>query len=98
MRREEPLYYLPPGYRVERNHILLVLRRPDGSVMDTFGGQRTIGEIIERYAWDDSTKRESRCERSLELPILAVLEMLWLLGVILLGVCAVALYCLWSVL
>jgi hypothetical protein len=92
MRREEPLYYLPPGYRIERNHVLLVLRRPDGSVIDTFGGRRTIGEIIERYAWEDST------ERSLELPMWVVLGMLWLLGAIPMGVCAVALYSLWSVL
>jgi hypothetical protein len=98
MRREEPLYYLPPGYRIERNHVLLVLRRPDGSVIDTFGGRRTIGEIIERYAWEDSTKRESRCERSLELPMWVVLGMLWLLGAIPMGICAVALYSLWSVL
>jgi hypothetical protein len=102
MRRAEPLYYLPPGYWVERSHALLVLRRPNGSMIDTFVGQQTIGEIVERYAWEDSAKRESRlarkCERVLDLPVSVVLGMLWLLGLISMGLCAVALYSLWSLL
>jgi len=104
-------YYLPTGYRIERNSGLLVLVRPDGSVVDTFGGQRAIGEIVERYAWQDSSTQEeeeeckggrlggcSAYERLFELPVAAVLGLLWLAGMIPIGLCAVALYSLWLVL
>jgi hypothetical protein len=112
-------YYLPTGYRIERNSGLLVLVRPDGSVMDTFGGHRAIGEIVERYAWEDSSaqeeeeeeEEEEECkggrlpggcsayeERLLELPVATVVGLLWLAGVIPIGLCAVALYSLWLVL
>jgi hypothetical protein len=108
-------YYLPTGYRIERNSGLLVLVRPDGSVMDTFGGDRAIGEIVERYAWEDSSaqeeEEEEECkggrllggcsayeERLLELPVAAVVGLLWLAGVIPIGLCAVVLYSLWLVL
>jgi hypothetical protein len=100
--REEHLTWLPPGYWVEQSDILPVLRRRDGSVAHTFDGQRTVAETVERYACEDSTKRESRLERTyeryLELPVPAVLGMLWLLSMIPLGLCAYALYSLWSIL
>jgi hypothetical protein len=104
-------YYLPSGYHVERNGGLLVLRRPDGSVIDTFGAQQAIGEILERYAWEDTSAHEKNTleerkggrlggayERLLELPVVGVLGLLWLAGMIPIGLCVVALYCLWLVL
>jgi hypothetical protein len=99
---EESLYWLPPAYWVEQSDILLVLRRRGGSVTHTFEGQRTVAESVERYAGEDSTKRESRLERTyerfLELPGPAVLVMLWLLRIILMGLCAAAIYSLWTML
>jgi hypothetical protein len=97
-------YYLPTGYRVERDGGSLVLRRPDGSIMDTFDGQRAIGEIVERYAWEDSVDARkagrlgSAYERFLELAVPAVLGLLWLAGTMLMGLCSVALYALWLLL
>jgi hypothetical protein len=99
---DESLYWLPPAYWVEQSDILLVLRRREGSVTHTFDGQRTVAETVERYAREDSTKRESRLERTyerfLELPGPAVLGMLWLLGTIPMGLCAAALHSLWAML
>ena len=99
---EESLYWLPPAYWVEQSNILLVLRRRGGSVTHTFDGQRTVAESVERYAGEDSTKRESRFEgtyeRFLELPGPAVLGMLLLLGTIPMGLCAAAIYSLWTML
>ena len=99
---EESLNWLPPAYWVEQSDILLVVRRCEGSVTHTFDGQRTVAETVERYAREDSTKRESRLERTyerfLELPGPAVLVMLWLLRIILMGLCAAAIYSLWTML
>jgi hypothetical protein len=99
---DESLYWLPPAYWVEQSDILLVLRRREGSVTHTFDGQRTVAETVESYAGEDSTKRESRFEgtyeRFLELPGPAVLGMLWLLGTIPMGLCAAAIYSLWTML
>ncbi len=99
---EESLYWLPPDYWVEQSDILLVLRRREGSVTHTFDGQRTVAETVERYAGENSTKRESRLERTyerfLELPRPAVLGLLWLLGKIPIGLCAAAIYSLWTML
>jgi hypothetical protein len=99
---EESLYWLPPAYRVEQSDILLVLRRRGGSVTHTFDGQSTVAETVERYAREDTTKRESRLERTyerfLEPPGPAVLGMLWLLWTIPMGLCAVAIYSLWNML
>ena len=96
---DESLYWLPPAYRVKQSDILLVLRRREGSVIHTFDGQRTVAETGERYARKDSTRRESRLERTyerfLELPRPAVL---WLLGTIPMGLCAAAIYSLWTML
>jgi hypothetical protein len=92
-------YLLPTGYHVEQDRGLLVLRGPDGSVMETFGGQRAIGEIVERYAWEhsecnkDGRQEGSAYERFLELPVAAVVGLLWLVGLIPIGLlCAVAFY------
>ena len=102
--RAQTSYYLPPGYQAERTRGMLVLRRPDGSVAVTFGAQQAIGEILERYAWEDSAERkggrvERACERFLELPVPIVLGLLWLVGAVPVGLWAVvAFYCLSSVL
>ena len=101
--RAQTSYYLPPGYQAERTRGMLVLRRPDGSVAVTLGAQQAIGEILERYAWEDSAERkggrvERACERFLELPVPIVLGLLWLAGAVPMGLCAVALYSLWLVL
>jgi hypothetical protein len=83
---------------------MLVLHRPDGSVVDTFDGRHAIGEIVERYAWEDSVaeRQDGRLgpayERLLELPVPAVLGLLWLAGTIPIGLCSVALYALWLLL
>jgi hypothetical protein len=98
---EVSLHWLPPAYRVEQSDILLVLLRRGGSVTHTFDGQRTVAETVERHAGEDSTKRESRLERTyerfLDLPWPAVLGLLWLLGKPM-GLCAAALYSLWAML
>jgi hypothetical protein len=104
-------YLLPTGYHVEQNRGLLVLRRPDGSVMETFGGQQAIAEIVERRAWEDSSSVEqqqeckdgrqgsSAYERFLELPVAAVVGLLWIVGLIPIGLLwAVAFYSLWLLL
>jgi hypothetical protein len=96
-------FYLPPGYQVERTPGMLVLRRPDGSVATTLCEQQAIGEIAERYAWEDSAKREgSRIERGyerfLELPTPIVLGLLWLVGAVPIGLCTAVLYFLWELL
>jgi hypothetical protein len=102
IRREEYLYWLPPFCWVEQNDVLLVLLRPDGSVIHTFEEQSTVAEIVERYACEESIKPGSRlertCERFLELPVWIVPGMLWFLGIIPVGLCAAALYSLWSML
>ena len=101
---EESLYWLPPDYWVEQSDILLVLRRRrEGSVTHTLDGQRSVAETVERYAREDSTERESRLQRTYnrfleQLPGPAVLGMLWLLGIIPMGLCAAALYSLWAML
>ena len=58
-------YYLPAGYQAEWTHGMLVLRRPDGSAVATLYGKQVIGEIIERYAWEDSAEpKRCRVERA----------------------------------
>ena len=97
-------YYLPAGYQAQQTHDILVLRRPDGSVAITLSGQQAIGEILERCAWEDDTAewKGGRVERAyewfLELPAPVVLGLLWLVGMVLVGMCVVALYSLWLVL
>lgn len=95
-------YYLPPGYRAEWTHSELLLRRSNGSVVVTLCGQRAIGEIVERYAWaDEAEKKEGRraeraCAGFLRFPVPIVLGVLYLTGAVPLGLCATALYFLWS--
>ena len=89
-----------PGCWAEQYVVLLVLRRPDGSVMHTLDGERTPAEMIESYAREESIKRESRLERTrgrfVELPVSAVLGMLWLQGTIPTSSGTAALASLWS--
>ncbi len=90
--RGETSYYLPLGYLVEQHRGLLVLRRPNGSVADTFDEQQAIGEIVERRAWEDSIDRDGgRLERFLGLPGPILLGILWLLGAVPISLCAVVL-------
>jgi hypothetical protein len=98
----EMSYYLPPGYQAEQTRGILVLRRPDGSVAIMLSGQQAIGEILERCAWEDSAewnagRLERVCEWFLELPAPVVLGVLWLMGMMPVGLCAVTLYSLWLV-
>jgi hypothetical protein len=93
-------YYLPPGYQAEWTLGMLVLRRSDGSVVATLYGQQAIGEVLERYAWEDRTQQkcrrvESAYERFLQLPTLIVLGLLYLAGAMPTSICAAALYGLW---
>ena len=101
--RKEPCYYLPPGYHVEQHRGLLVLHRSDGSVVDTFDAPQAIGEIVERHALEDCAKRgNSRLGQQyaqfLELPVPMVLGILWLLGIVPIGLWVVALLYLWTLL
>ena|SRR5919202_804089 len=97
--RGEKSYYLPPGYIVEQHRCLLVLRRPNGSIADTFDKLQSIGELIERCAWEDSIDRDGgRLEQFLRLPGPIVLGILWLLGLVPIGLCAVVLFHLWTLL
>jgi hypothetical protein len=99
--RRATSFYLPPGYLVERHRGLLLLRRPNGSVVDTFDERQAIGEIVERHAWEDSIDPGGgglgcALERFLELPRPMVLGTLWLLGTVPVGLCVVALHYLWT--
>jgi len=44
---------LPPGYYVDKNAELLVLRRPDGSAVAVFSVRGVARELVERAAWED---------------------------------------------
>jgi hypothetical protein len=44
---------LPPGYYVDKDADLLVLRRHDGSVVAVFSARGVAKEFIERAAWED---------------------------------------------
>jgi hypothetical protein len=93
-------YYLPPGYQAEWTSGMLVLRRPDDSVAVILEGQRAIGEIVERYAWEDSLQQKvgrvaSAYRRLLQLSVPIVLGLLYLAGAVLMGLCVASLYCLW---
>jgi hypothetical protein len=101
--RKETSYYLPPGYHVEQHCDLLVLHRSDTSVVANFDRRQAIGEIVERHAWEDCSKRGNsrlgqQYERFLELPVAMVLGILWLLGIVPLGSCAAALLYVWTLL
>ena len=44
---------LPPGYHLQRDPDLLLLRRPDGSVAAAFSARGATEEAVERAAWGD---------------------------------------------
>ncbi len=46
---------LPPGYRLRRDPDLLLLRRPDGSVVAAFSASGAAEEAVERAAREDAT-------------------------------------------
>lgn len=46
---------LPPGYRLQRDPDLLLLRRPDGSVVAAFSARGATEEAVERAAREDAT-------------------------------------------
>jgi hypothetical protein len=45
---------LPPGYRLERDPDMLVLRRPDGSTVATFSARGVVPEHVEEAAREDA--------------------------------------------
>ena len=44
---------LPPGYRLERDPELPILRRPDGTIVAAFSVRGATAEAIETTAWND---------------------------------------------
>ncbi len=52
--REEPK--LPPSYTLERDPDLLVLRRPNGSMVAAFSAFGVDPREIEREAWEDDRR------------------------------------------
>ena len=44
---------LPPGYHLERDPDLLLLRRPDGSLTAAFSVTGATAEAVEHAAWED---------------------------------------------
>ena len=44
---------LPLGYRLQRDPDLLLLLRPDGSVVAAFSARGAAEEAVERAAWGD---------------------------------------------
>ena len=42
-----------PGYRLDRDPELLILRRPDGSIIAAFSVRGTPPEAVEKAAWED---------------------------------------------
>ena len=51
---------LPPGYHLQRDPDLLLLRRPDGSVAAAFSARGATEEAVERVAWEDQGGGVSR--------------------------------------
>jgi hypothetical protein len=49
---------LPPGYSVERDPDLLVLRRPDGTIVAVFSVRGATVEAVEKAAWEDHRRRQ----------------------------------------
>lgn len=50
---------LPPGYQLERDPDMLVLRRPDGSMVATFSARGVVPEHVEEAAWEDTARNQS---------------------------------------
>ena len=55
--REEPIQ-LPPGYWLERDADILILRRPDGSIVAAFSARGAEPSEVERAAAEDRQQRE----------------------------------------
>ncbi len=53
--RAEQHYYLPPGYRLERDADILTLRRADGSFLSAFSARGFTAQAVVRAAKDDSS-------------------------------------------
>jgi hypothetical protein len=49
---------LPPGYSVERDPDLLILRRPDGTIVAAFSVRGATTEAVEKAAWKDHRSRQ----------------------------------------
>jgi hypothetical protein len=45
---------LPPGYQLELNPDMLVLRGPDGSAVAAFSSRGVMPEQVEATAWEDA--------------------------------------------
>ena len=54
--------YLPRGYKLDEvtEPEVVVLRRPDGSVVAVFSAWGASRELIERAAWEDYERRDPR--------------------------------------
>lgn len=50
---------LPPGYHLERDPDLLLLRRSDGSVVAAFSVRGATEEAVEQAVWEDRGERPS---------------------------------------
>jgi hypothetical protein len=44
---------LPPGYYVDKDADVLVLRRHDGSAVAAFSARGVTKELVERAAWEE---------------------------------------------
>jgi hypothetical protein len=49
---------LPPGYHVDPDADVLILRRADGSLVARFSGRGFVAEAVERAAWEDYGEAE----------------------------------------
>ncbi len=46
---------MPPGYQLELELDMLVVRRPDGSAVAAFSSRGVMPEQVEATAWEDAT-------------------------------------------
>jgi hypothetical protein len=51
---------LPPGYELERDPDMLILRRPDGSTVATFSTRGVVPEHVEEAAREDAAREGPR--------------------------------------
>jgi hypothetical protein len=49
---------LPPGYQLERELDLLILRRPDGSTVAMFSARGALPERVEEEAREDAARNQ----------------------------------------
>jgi len=50
--------HLPPGYSLERDLDMLILRRSDGSVVATFSARGAMPEHVEQEAQTDAADQD----------------------------------------